>query len=246
VNETASMSFERIVCEDAGEMAERVAARLRDLTRAPGDQTVFIALSGGSTPRRLYELLAGPPWRDEIDWKRIEVFFGDERPVPPHHPDSNYGMAERALLSKVPVKAHRMRAEHGEAEAYEKLLGERIAARAGGVPVLDLILLGMGPDGHTASLFPDTAALRERERLVVMNEVPKLVTRRMTITFPLIQAARRVWLLVAGADKRETVRQCLEALDEPVLAKLCPAALARPTEGELVWWLDRAAAGALG
>src|SRR5205085_3455500 len=124
---------------------------------------------------------------------------------PPEHPDSNYGMAKRALLDHVPVTAHRMVAEHGDAEGYARLLGERIARRRDGAPVLDVVLLGMGDDGHTASLFPGTAALTERTRWVVMNDVPQLKTRRMTLTYPVLNAAEHVWMLIAGAGKRERV-----------------------------------------
>ena len=155
--------MEIVIGKDAGDVARRAALRLEELCKRPGAGRFSLALAGGSTPKRLYELLAEPPFRDGIPWDAVEIFFGDERSVPPEHPDSNYGMAHRALLSKVPVAAHRMVAESGEADAYERLVRERVAEKRDGIPAFDLILLGMGKDGHTASLFPGTAAL-QRDR----------------------------------------------------------------------------------
>jgi 6-phosphogluconolactonase len=153
-------------------------------------------------------------------------------------------MAHEALLSHVDVQAHRMHAETGEAEAYEKLLRDRITESRDGAPVFDLILLGMGGDGHTASLFPGTEALNEQSRLVVMNQVPQMKTRRMTFTYPLINAARHVWVLVPGADKRERVKECLDALARQPSGRPYPIVGVQPTHGELVWWLDEGSAGA--
>lgn len=239
-------SFSTTVLADAEAVARAVAERIAGLSRAPGAEAVTIALSGGSTPRRLYEALAAPPLHDRVDWRRLELFFADERAVPPGHPESNWGMAERALLAKVPSVAHRMAAERGEAEAYERIVRERVKKRRGPLPAFDLILLGLGDDGHTASLFPGTAALAERARLVVMNEVPQQNTRRMTFTYPLLNAADRVWVLVTGVEKREIAARCLArrtpgdraAPTDPSY----PILGVEPTEGELVWWLDRAAA----
>ncbi|MCC6766750.1 MAG: 6-phosphogluconolactonase [Deltaproteobacteria bacterium] len=231
------------IFEDGDALARAVARDLSTLAAAAASAPFTIALSGGSTPKRLYELLAAPPCRERVPWTKVELFFGDERSVPPEHPDSNYGMAKRALLDHVPVTAHRMRAEHGDAEGYARLLGERIARRRNGVPVLDVVLLGMGEDGHTASLFPGTAALGERARWVVMNDVPQLHTRRMTLTYPVLNAAERVWVLSAGAGKRTMVAECLAAAargDDPPPR---PIVGIRPTDGELIWFLDKAAAG---
>ena len=185
--------------------AERLAGLVAGTERRP----FFLALAGGATPKRLYELLASDRFRERIAWDRLELFFADERTVPPDHPDSNFAMVARALLAHVPVKAHCMPAEAGDAEAYARLLATRIPARRDGVPVLDLVLLGVGADGHTASLFPGTAALDETRRWVVMNEVPSLGTHRMTFTYPLINAARRVWVMGTGEAKREIVARCL-------------------------------------
>ncbi len=237
------MSFETIVATDAAAMARRVAERFRALTKDVVGSRLAVALSGGSTPRRLYELWATPGFRASIHWEAVELFFGDERAVPPDHPDSNYRMVREALLSAVPVAAHRMPAETGEAAGYEALLRERIRATRDGLPVLDLVLLGIGTDGHTASLFPGTCALAERSRLVVMNDVPQLGTRRMTLTYPALNAARRVWVLASGADKRAIVTQCLAARDDAGAAKRLPVVGVRPVQGELIWWLDEASAG---
>jgi len=234
--------LQTIVSKDAADLARRVAERIQRLSEENGNGPRTIALSGGSTPKLLYETLADPPFRDSVRWNRLELFFGDERSVPPDHKDSNYRMANQALLSHVPVKAHRMHAETGEAAAYERLVRERIRANRDGIPVFDLILLGMGGDGHTASLFPGTKALEERQRLVVMNEVPQMQTRRMTFTYPLINAAQRVWVLVPGADKRQRVRECLDALAKPDGEKPHPIVGVQPTHGELVWWLDEGSA----
>ncbi len=230
-----------LVFADAAELARTVAERIAELSHGPGDDPVAIALSGGSTPKRLYEALVAPPLRDRVAWARLEFFFGDERSVPPEDPDSNFGLADRTLLRSVPARAHRMVAERGEADAYEALVRERVRKRRDDIPVFDLILLGMGDDGHTASLFPGTAALDERTRLVVMNEVPQKSTQRMTFTYPLLDAADRVWPLIAGPDKRTMVASCLEATargEQPY-----PITRLAPTEGELLWWLDSAAAG---
>ncbi len=230
------------IFEDGEALARAVADRLSALAeRATAPFTV--ALSGGSTPKRLYQLLAAPPHRDRVPWGQVELFFGDERSVAPEHPDSNYGMAKRALLDHVPVLAHRMDAEHDDADGYARLLGERITKRRDGVPVLDVVLLGIGEDGHTASLFPGTAALGERRRWVVMNDVPQLHTRRMTLTYPVLNAAEHVWVLIAGAGKRPMVAECLAAAargDDPPPR---PILGVRPTGGALLWFLDKAAAG---
>ncbi len=225
-------------------LASVIAAAFTGLTERPA-APFTVALAGGSTPKRLYELLAAPSLRDRVAWQSLELFFGDERAVPPDHADSNYGMARRALLDHVPVTAHRMAAERDDADGYARLLGERIGKRRDGVPVLDLVLLGMGDDGHTASLFPGTRALAERTRWAVMNDVPQLGTRRMTLTYPILNAAERVWVLIAGAGKRERVAECLAAAGRDEHPPPYPILGVRPSPGELIWYLDQAAAGSL-
>jgi len=212
-----------------------------------------IALSGGSTPKSLFNLLATNA-RNVLPWDRMFFFWGDERHVPPTDPDSNYRMADEAMLSKVPVPAEnvfRVAAENPDAdaaaEAYEKTLRkffalDRSEKQPGQFPRFDLILLGMGPDGHTASLFPGTAALQEKSRLVVANWVEKLKTHRLTFTLPVLDAAACVAFLVSGTDKAPALNAVLQS-DAP--GEQYPAKLVHPTDGKLIWLIDRAAASQL-
>ncbi len=237
---------------DAGALADAAAREFaRRATQAIRARGRFVvALSGGSTPRRMFARLAEPPLRDEIDWSRVHVFWGDERAVPPDHPDSNYRMASETLLARVPVPAeqiHRMTADAPDLDAaaleYERLLARAVGVDQDGPPPrFDWILLGMGADGHTASLFPDTQALVVDERWVVANPVPKLGADRMTFTAGLINAARAVTFLVAGDDKAAVLAEVLEGARAP---RRLPSQLVAPTEGELVWMLDEAAAAKL-
>lgn len=202
-----------------------------------------VALAGGQTPRKLYERLASRP-ATALDWSAIHVFFGDERPVAPDHPESNFRMAAESLLNRVPLPAgnvHRLRGELAPdtaADEYERELRRVFALGNGEWPRFDLILLGMGSDGHTASLFPETDALRESQRLVRANWVPKFGHHRLTFTLAVLNAARQVWFLVAGADKAQAVK---EVFAHPSVEPPPPAALVRPTDGELTWLLDAAA-----
>ena len=207
-----------------------------------------IALSGGSTPKSLYNLLATNA-RASLPWERMFFFWSDERHVPPSDPESNYRMANEAMLSRIPVAAEnvfRVLAENPDADAaaanYDETLRSFFALSTGEFPRFDLILLGMGPDGHTASLFPGTAALQEKSRLVVANWVEKFKTHRITFTLPLLNAARRVAFLVSGTGKEEALRAVLKG-DAP--GEQYPAKLVRPKDGKLIWLLDRAAASAL-
>ena len=207
-----------------------------------------IALSGGSTPKNLFNLLATNA-KTTLPWDRMFFFWGDERHVPPTDPDSNYRMADETMLSKIPVAAgnvFRVLTENPDAaaaaEAYEQTLIKFFELKPGEFPRFDLILLGMGPDGHTASLFPGTAALQETSRLVVANWVEKLKTHRLTLTLPVINAARCVTFLVSGIDKAPALHEVLES-DAP--ADQYPSKLIRPTDGKLIWLIDRAAASQL-
>jgi 6-phosphogluconolactonase len=199
-----------------------------------------VALSGGSTPRGLYLLLASDKYRSKIDWSKTTLFFGDERNVPPDSDQSNYRMAAEALLSplKIPAKnIHRWETERGPVEAaadYE------IKLRSNGP--LDLVLLGLGADAHTASLFPNTDALHEKEKFAVANWVEKLDDHRLTMTFPAINATRETIFLVAGGDKAEAVASVLEGKSR---AKEYPAQGVKPTSGNLTWLLDEPAASKL-
>ena len=196
-----------------------------------------VVLAGGSTPKALYELLA-TGYRDALDWGKVHAFFGDERCVPPAHEDSNYRMAQRALLSRVPVGGvHRMRGELPPPQAAV-LYEEELRAFFGDRPDFDLVLLGMGEDAHTASLFPRTPALDVRDRWVVENPVEKLGTTRITLTIPAINGARKVTFLVAGEGKAEALKEILQVEADP---REYPAKLVRPTSGP-VWMIDKAAA----
>ncbi len=226
--------------------AEEVVGAATDAVAQRGRFT--IALSGGSTPKGLFNLLATNALT-VLPWERMFFFWGDERHVPPTDPDSNYRMAQETMLSKVPVppgNVFRMAAENPDAEAvaedYEKTLRKFFQLDPGQIPVFDLILLGMGPDGHTASLFPGTTGLQEKSRLVIANWVEKMKTSRLTFTLPVLNAARCAAFLVSGTDKAAVLRTVLE---EDVPAEQYPAKLVRPTDGKLIWLIDRAAASEL-
>ena len=217
------------------------AAAKHFVARSP----LTVALSGGSTPKLLYHLLADPnkPFREQVAWPTIHFFWSDERHVPPDHPDSNYRMANEALLSHVPVtkeNVHRIPSENPTAaEAardYEQTL---IDVSNSTLPRLDLILLGLGPDGHTASIFPGSEVLHETNRLVAAPWVEKLKTYRITMTLPLINNAASVLFLVSGSEKAEIVHDVLEG------PKQYPAQYVNPTNGELLWMLDKDAAAKL-
>ncbi len=234
-----------LVYETPEELAEAAAryfvARAEGAINALGRFAVVLA--GGSTPKATYEVFARD-YADKLDWGRVHVFFGDERTVPPDHEDSNYRMAHEALLSRVPVgSVHRMRGELPPAEAAASYEGElREFFGPDGAPAFDLILLGLGEDGHTASLFPETSALDVTDRWVVANPVLKLETTRLTLTVPAINAARAVTFLVAGEGKAEALKEILEGDADP---RAYPAKLIRPENGDLTWMVDRAAAGLL-
>jgi 6-phosphogluconolactonase len=210
-----------------------------------------IALSGGSTPKDLYILLASDPkLREGIPWSKTHFFWGDERHVPPDHQESNYRMANQAMLSKVPVpqvNVHRIKSENPDAaiaaDDYERELRSFFKIQAGEFPRFDIVLLGLGPEAHTASLFPGTKALHEQQRLVVSNWVGKFYTDRITMTAPVFNHADEVIFLVCGDDKAVPVKAVLEGKYEP---EQLPAQLIRPEKGRLLWLLDRAAAKFLG
>lgn len=207
-----------------------------------------IALSGGSTPKGLYTLLAANAG-SSLAWPEMFFFFGDERHVPPESADSNYRMANESLFSKAPIPSEnifRVPAEIGDAAQaaaeYENTLRKFFDLQPGEVPQFDLILLGMGPDGHTASLFPETNALDEKSKLVVANWVEKLKSSRITFTLPLLNAAKNVFFLVSGADKAAALHR---VLDENSPGEKYPAKLVNPTNGKLIWFVDRAASSDL-
>ncbi len=199
-----------------------------------------VALAGGATPRPTYALLAEQPLAQEVEWPRVEVFWGDERCVPPDHLDSNYRMARCALLDHVPIPRENVHRIPGELPPQEAAAAYRLELQEalGAAGHFDLVLLGMGSDGHTASLFPGTAAVDEEERSVVAVYVPKLGAWRVTLTLPVINAARHVIFLVAGAEKAEVLARVRGG--EPL-----PAAKVQPADGQLTWLVDRDAAARL-
>ncbi len=229
------------VLPDAGALAEAVALTLADSARQSiaARGTFTIALSGGSTPRPAYELLANA---GNVDWARVEVFFGDERCVPPDDPRSNYALARDALLSRVPLASHRVHPMYGGKESpadaaarYEDLLRARFPATGA---TFDLLFLGVGPDGHTASLFPGDAALAETSRWVLHVRAPSSfdVPDRVTLTLPALNRSRRVLFMVSGAAKRNVVSRVLDTHDTTM-----PAALVCGLEAT-EWLLDAATA----
>ncbi|MFL6440191.1 MAG: 6-phosphogluconolactonase [Terriglobales bacterium] len=230
-------------------VADEFVARARRAIEHDGRFTV--ALSGGSTPQALHADLAERTAKDPklLDWSRVEVFFGDERHVPPDHPDSNFRMANETLLSKVPIppaNVHRMRCENPDAARaaaeYDQELAKSFHLKTEDqLPRFDLILLGMGPEGHTASLFPGTPAVQELKKRVVANWVPKLNTWRVTFTRPVINHAECVLLMVSGGDKAAALREVMGAGSPDEY----PVKYVQPTRGQLIWMLDKAAASQL-
>src|ERR1041385_2920119 len=223
--------------------AEYFIARSDEAVALKGFFTV--ALSGGSTPQALYQLLADAdePFHAQVPWSRTHFFWSDERHVPPDHPDSNYRMAHKAMLSRVPVpesNIHRIHSENPDANAaaneYEQTLLQLTKQT---LPQLDLILLGLGPDGHTASIFPGSEVLHETKRLVAAPWVEKFNTYRITMTLPLLNNSASVLFLVSGAEKAEMVKKVIEGL------KQYPAQAVQPTHGQLLWMRDKDAAAGL-
>jgi 6-phosphogluconolactonase len=224
------------VAKEAAEHVVRAAAeaiKLRD--------SFSIALSGGRTPKALYEFLAGEPYVSRINWAKVEVFFGDERCVPPGHADSNFRMASEALLDHVPIRPERVYRMRGEIEPEAAAMeyGQLLKAKFGEEGV-DLALLGMGDDGHTASLFPETAALKETKHRCVANFVPKLKSWRITMTAPFLNRSREVLVLVTGGEKAKRVAEVLEGERDPLRL---PIQLIDPPTGQVTWLMDVGAAG---
>jgi len=230
------------ILDNADHLARAAAEHfLRRSNEAVAQRGWFtVALSGGSTPKRLYQLLA-EQFRDQIPWSGIHFYWSDERHVSPRHPESNYRMTNEAMLSRVPVSpanVHRVFTENPAADAardYE----DTIVKQMGGNPRLDLILLGLGADGHTASIFPGSEVLRETKRLVAAPWVEKLKTHRITMTLALLNNGASVVFLVSGAEKAQIVKEVLEGPEK------YPAQAVKPVNGELLWLLDQEAAGNL-
>lgn len=225
------------------EAAQRVAAAAEDAIARRGKFS--IALSGGSTPKALYALLTGEPFRSRIDWSKVYILFGDERAVPPDHKDSNYKMADEALLSRVPIpkgQIYRMKGELGE-KADQAAREYGLMLKSDFPDGLDVVLLGMGADGHTASIFPGTQAVGEVKHRVVGYFAENSSTGkswRITMTAPFINQAREILVLLAGADKAARLREVLEG---PLDPNRLPIQLIRPSRGKMTWIMDTAAAG---
>jgi len=233
------------VCLDPDDLSACLAERLVLIA----DQAVqesgrfSLALSGGSTPKKLYSLLAQPGYRQRIPWAKTHLFWGDERCVPHDSPDSNYRMVRDALLSKVnlpPENIHATSAQDTDparsAELYEQELKSFFELENGLFPSFDLILLGLGADGHTASLFPGSTAVAERKRMVVANYVERLQSYRLTFTLPVLNQAKNVIFMVAGKDKQEILPLVLKGRPDTY-----PSQLVMPVSGVLEWYVDAAA-----
>ncbi len=238
------------VCSDPkdlfGQAANLFAQCAEESIAARGRFTA--ALSGGSTPKGVHEILAGTTYRTRIPWTQVHLFWGDERCVPPTHPDSNFRMAEETLISDISIpdqNIHRIRAELDPNEAaglYEQTLQESFALNGNDLPRFDFVFLGMGPDGHTASLFPGTQGLHERKRLVIAQYVAKLETWRITLSPPVLNHAAHIVFVVCGEDKAATLREVRQGPFQP---ERLPAQLIRPADGTLLWLVDRTAASLL-
>ncbi|WIG62082.1 MAG: 6-phosphogluconolactonase, eukaryotic type [Ktedonobacterales bacterium] len=220
--------------------------RLSQIAAANGRFSV--ALSGGSTPRTMHLLLASPEFRTQVNWSYVHFYWGDERCVPPEDQESNFRMARETLLDALPVQPaqiHRIRSEdtpESAAAQYENELRETFRLAQGEWPRFDLIYLGMGPDGHTASLFPHTTALHVSDRIVVANYVPKLAASRITLTVPVLNNAAAVAFLVAGAEKASALAA---VIDGPPNPDEYPSQRIAPSNGDLYWIMDRAASAHL-
>lgn len=233
-----------IVCAEVAELWREAARRIVAAIHQHSEERFTLALSGGSTPRPLYELLASEEWRGRIPWTKLHLFWSDERLVPLDHPESNYRMAREALLRHVPVPAENIHsvpvhlAIEEAAQQYEREIRTFFRVRRG-PPAFDLILLGLGADGHTASLFPGSPALAELQRWVAPVRSAKAMPR-VTLTVPVLNQARRLFFLAVGEEKAAALEQASTGRDDG-----CPAARVAPRKGELIWLVDRAAASRL-
>jgi 6-phosphogluconolactonase len=240
------------ILQDGAAIARRAAQKFVEAgTAAVNEKGSFsVVLAGGSTPKALYGLLVNDPaLRAQALWDKMQVFFGDERHVGPDHPDSNFRMANEAMISKSPLKPEqvtRIKGEYPNAEQaareYKLSIRSYFKLTDGEFPRFDLVLLGMGSDGHTASLFPGAKALHEKRRIAVSNWVGKLLAERITLTPPAINHAAHVIFMVTGAGKAPALTAVLERVYEP---DQLPAQLIRPANGTLLWLVDTAAGGLL-
>jgi 6-phosphogluconolactonase len=241
---------EVIRLDDLESLSQEAARRwLAIAQEAVSEQGKFsIALSGGSTPRRLYQIMASSPYKEQTPWAQTHVFWGDERRVAPGDPESDYRMARETLLDHVPVppdQVHRMLGEglvSSTVRDYENKLKRYFELGASDWPRFDLVLLGLGADGHTASIFPGTRAVSDLTNMVIVFEIPQLHAERITLTRRVFNNSRNILFLVSGADKAPALAATLEG---SALPSKYPAQIIQPTNGELVWLVDKAAAADL-
>ena len=242
---------DRVIVSDLDAMSMRGANHVTEVIEhsVKERKKCTIALSGGNTPRKLYERLATEEFASRIPWESTHWFFGDERHVPPDHDDSNYKMASDSLFSNVPIPhghIHRIMTERPNPPAiaanYELTLMKVFHLTPGEFPVFDLIFLGVGANGHTASLFPHSEGLQVTNRMATANRIPETETWRITMTFPVINAAKNILFLVAGEDKAEALRQVLEGPSNP---EAYPAQLVRQKRGFQLWLIEQSAAASL-
>ena len=246
------MEREIRILPDGAAIAQRAAEEfVQAAASAVRERGSFnVTLAGGSTPKALYSLLVSDPTlRSQVPWDKLHLFFGDERHVPPDHPDSNFRMATEAMISKSPLKPEqvtRIKGEYPDAEQaaleYEKTLRDYFKLKAGDYPRFDLLFAGMGNEGHTLSLFPGTKALHADGRIVVRNWIGKLYTERITLTAPAASNAAEIIFMVTGADKALALKAVLEGPYEP---DQLPAQLLQPKNGKLLWLVDAAAGSML-
>ena len=246
------MNAEVRILQDAPAVARRAAERFVEAAAAAvKDKGSFrVVLAGGSTPKTLYSLLVdGQGLRAQVPWDKMHLFFGDERHVGPEHPDSNFRMATEVMISKSPLKPEQISRIKGElsdaeeaAQEYEQTIRSQFNLAYGEFPRFDLVLLGMGSEGHTASLFPGTKALRETSRIAVHNWVGKFLSDRITLTAPAINNSAEVIFMVTGADKALALTAVLERVYEP---DQLPAQLIQPKNGTLLWLTDKDAGAML-
>jgi len=238
-----------VICSDREALNRKTAQLLVQLTGQAivTNRRATLALSGGSTPKSLYELLATAEWRERIEWANLHLFLGDERYVPPDHPDSNFGMASKAMISKVPIppqNVHRVLTELPSPEEaatnYERVLREAFATNK--TPQFDFILLGLGENGHTASLFPHTTVLKDNAHIFASVWVEEVKAYRLTLTAQVINFAKNIVFMISGASKAGVLKAILHGPYEP---ERLPAQLIKPVSGSLLWIVDQAAAAEL-
>lgn len=240
------------IARDGQEWSHDAAALIQRISEQAiqSNGRFLVALSGGGTPNILYQTITTPEWKGRFKWSHTFFLFGDERCAPPEHPESNFGMAQAALFQPLGIRPdhiYRIKGEHEDpaiaAQEYEKTLRRLTHCAAPELPRIDLILLGLGKDGHTASLFPGTAALQEQTRVVTVGQAPKGIRTRLTLTLGVINRATVVLFLVTGSGKASVVRAILEP--QSTADRAFPAAMVAPEAGQLIWMLDHSAAAQL-